>query len=221
LSTKKFQLVSDKESLTFNRIKLGKTALSGDVTAILERHDAANRRCQRVLSRERIERAIDNQDLEALRAISNHFCGKSGIYSRLCRYMAYLYKYDWFIIPHRFDEKVSADKVIEGWVKSSIFLENSNLKQEFGRITLKVIKNGCFYGYVLQEKDAVYIQELPVNYCRARYRVNGRYAVELNVKYFDDIYSDVKYRLQVLKLYPKEIQQAYLAYKKENFQKCL
>ena len=219
MSTKKFQLVSDKESLTFNRIKLGKTALSGDVTAILERHDAANRRCQRVLSRERIERAIDNQDLEALRAISNHFCGKSGIYSRLCRYMAYLYKYDWFIIPHRFDEKVSADKVIEGWVKSSIFLENSNLKQEFGRITLKVIKNGCFYGYVLQEKDAVYIQELPVNYCRARYRVNGRYAVELNVKYFDDIYSDVKYRLQVLKLYPKEIQQAYLAYKKGELPK--
>lgn len=219
MSAKKFQLVSDKESLTFNRIKLGKTALSGDVTAILEKHDAVNRRYQRILDRERIERAIENQDLEALRAISNHFCGKSGIYSRLCRYMAYLYKYDWFIIPHRFDEKVSSDKVIEGWVKSSIFLENSNLKQEFGRITLKVIKNGCFYGYVLQEKDAVYIQELPVNYCRARYRVNGRYAVELNVKYFDDIYSDVKYRLQVLKLYPKEIQQAYLAYKKGELPK--
>lgn len=219
MSRKKLQIVSDKEGLNFNRIKLGKTALSGDVTAILERHDAVNRRYQKILDRERIERAIENQDLEALRSISNYFCGKSGIYSRLCRYMAYLFKYDWFIIPHRFDEKISTDKVIEGWVKSSIFLENSNLKQEFGRISLKVIKNGCFYGYVLQEQDAVYIQELPVNYCRARYRVNGRYAVELNVKYFDDIYSDVKYRLQVLKLYPKEIQQAYLAYKRGELPK--
>ena len=136
MSRKKLQIVSDKEGLNFNRIKLGKTALSGDVTAILERHDAVNRRYQKILDRERIERAIENQDLEALRSISNYFCGKSGIYSRLCRYMAYLFKYDWFIIPHRFDEKISTDKVIEGWVKSSIFLENSNLKQEFGRISL-------------------------------------------------------------------------------------
>jgi len=32
--------------------------------------------------------------------ISNFFYKTSGIYSRLCRYMAYLYKYDWFITPY-------------------------------------------------------------------------------------------------------------------------
>jgi len=31
--------------------------------------------------------------------ISNFFYRTSGIYARLCRYMAYLYKYDWFITP--------------------------------------------------------------------------------------------------------------------------
>ena len=35
-----------------------------------------------------------------MRQISNFYYKTSGIYSRLCRYMAYLYKYDWFITPY-------------------------------------------------------------------------------------------------------------------------
>jgi len=35
-----------------------------------------------------------------MRDISNFFYKTSGIYGRLCRYMAYLYKYDWFITPY-------------------------------------------------------------------------------------------------------------------------
>lgn len=205
--------------LEFNKIKLGKSILSGDVTAIIDKHDKKNRAARKAIDRKTIEEAIEKQDVIQLRRISNYFYGKSGIYSRLCRYMAYLYKYDWFIIPHRFDDKISSDKVIEGWVKSSILLENSNLKQLFGEISLKVLKNGCYYGYIMQEADAFFLQELPANYCRARYKVAGRYAVEFNVKYFDDLYSDSWYRAQVIKLYPKEIQSAYIAYKKGKLPK--
>ena len=39
-------------------------------------------------------------DIDKMRQISNFFYKTSGIYSRLCRYMAYLYKYDWFITPY-------------------------------------------------------------------------------------------------------------------------
>lgn len=39
-------------------------------------------------------------NLNKMRDISNFFYRTSGIYSRLCRYMAYLYKYDWFITPY-------------------------------------------------------------------------------------------------------------------------
>ena len=35
-----------------------------------------------------------------MRNISNFFYKTSGIYARLCRYMAYLYRYDWFITPY-------------------------------------------------------------------------------------------------------------------------
>ena len=38
--------------------------------------------------------ALDRRDVFKLREISNFFYRVSGIYARLCRYMAYLYKYD-------------------------------------------------------------------------------------------------------------------------------
>jgi len=43
---------------------------------------------------------MNSGDINKMRDISNFFYRTSGIYSRLCRYMAYLYKYDWFIAPY-------------------------------------------------------------------------------------------------------------------------
>lgn len=57
------------------------------------------------------------------------------------------------------------------------------------------------------------LQELPPDYCRSRYKLNGRHAVEFNIKFFDDTFADVDYRLRVLKMFPKEFQKAYIAYK--------
>lgn len=127
--------------------------------------------------------------------------------------MAYLYRYDWFLTPLILDDKIKNEKVVEGWYKASLLLENSNLKKVFGNIALKVIKNGCFYGYKIEQKGAVFLQELAVNYCRSRYELNGRPAVEFNIKYFEDTFSDPAYRVRVLKMYPKEFQKAYLDYK--------
>lgn len=81
-------------SLDFNKIKIGKSLLSGDVTAIIREHDRKNKRARHKINREFVENAIESHDLVKLRQISNHFYETSGIYSRLCRYMAYLYKYD-------------------------------------------------------------------------------------------------------------------------------
>jgi hypothetical protein len=208
-----FRLVNatspEKTSLDFNKIKVGKKTLSNDVTLSL---DYLSKKQNRHIQVDRIEEAIKNKDIQQLRAISNYFFDKSGIYSRLCRYMAFLYRYDWFITPLVYDNKLKEDKIIEGWYKSSVYLENCNLKKEFGEIALKVIKNGCYYGCKLIQKSAAYLQELPVDYCRSRFKLNGKPAVEFNIKYFNDAFSDMQYRLKVLKMFPKEFQKAYLEY---------
>jgi hypothetical protein len=55
---------------------------------------------------------------------------------------------------------------------------------------------------------------LPIDYCRTRFKVGSRPAVEFNPKFFDDKFSDIETRMKVLKMYPKEFAEAYVAYKK-------
>lgn len=202
----------------YNKMKVGAKTLKDDV-ALTALYPAAR---AKKIDKERVERAIENNNVDELRVISNLFFKKSGIYSRLCRYMAYLYRYDLFVTPIVYDDKLRESKpgkIIEGWYKSCKLLENCRLKKSFGSIALKVMRQGCYYGYKLEQRDAVYLQELPVDYCRSRYQYNGKPAVEFNVKFFDDCFSDNDYRLRVVKMFPKEIQKAYVAYKKGDLPK--
>lgn len=195
----------------FSKIKVGKKTLRDDVSIDVDYMlDLVGRK--KPFSREQVNRAIANNDTQALRTISEYFFRTNGIYSRLCRYMAYLYKYDWFVSPIIFDKNISQKKILEGWYKSTTLLENSNLKRLFGNIALDVIKEGCYYGIINRQKATTCIQKLPSNYCRSRYELNGAPAVEFNIKYFVDCFSDIEYRLRVLKMFPKEIQQAYISF---------
>lgn len=210
-----FRLVSApaQKPVDFNKLKVGKNYLNGDLTAIVKDFNERQRRYLKVYDRDFVEDAIQKHDIKKLRLISDHFYQTSGIYSRLCRYMSFLYKYDWFVTPHKYDDKISPAKVLEGWTKSVVFLENCKLKKLFGEIALEVIKNGCYYGYIVQTKTSATIQKLPANYCRSRFKVNGQYAVEFNIRFFDDYFENNQYRLDVLKSFPKEFQKAYLLYK--------
>lgn len=123
------------------------------------------------------------------------------------------------ITPIRYDDKIKDDKVIEGWLKATAFLDNCHLKKNFGEIALKVVRNGCFYGYRIEQKNACYFQELPIDYCRSRFKLNGQPIVEFNVRFFDDKFSDTEQRIKILKMFPKEFQQGYIKYKKNTLKK--
>lgn len=198
-------------SLEFNKIKVGKTALNGEIATLIRDYHS---HYQRKYDKKAVVRAIEQNDLRKLRSISEYFFNISGIYKRLCRYLAYLPRYDWLITPHRYDEKIKDDKILEGWIKASKYLEDSKLKKNFGHYALEVVKKGCYYGYILDKGTAAYLQELHPDYCRSRYEVDGVPAVEFNIKFFDDFFfADNVYKLRVLKTFPREFQKAYIAYK--------
>ena len=50
--------------------------------------------------KEFVLKSLYHGDAKTLKSISQFFYRTSGIYNRLCRYMAYLYRYDWFITPY-------------------------------------------------------------------------------------------------------------------------
>ena len=164
--------------------------------------------------RERINRALAEQDYASLRQISNFYYGVSGIYQRLCKYIAFLFRYDWYVIPYFTDESdASKKKGLQDFAKILKYLDNSHLRKFFGDKALEVIKNGCYYGYMVVSEEKITVQDLPAAYCRSRFFVNNEPAIEFNMKYFDDNFTDVQYRMRVLKMFPKEFSKGYILYK--------
>ena len=160
-----------------------------------------------------IFKALMENDLKELRNISNFYYNLNGIYSRVCNYFAYLYRYDWYVAPEIYDDTVKEDKILKDFAKILNFLDNSDIKKTCGDIALQVVKNGAYYAYVVPSNERLILQELPVGYCRSRYSVNGVPAIEFNMKFFDT-FTDPSYRMKVLKLFPDEFAKGYILYKK-------
>ena len=164
------------------------------------------------MTKDNIQRAITTNNVTTIRDASEFFFKISGIYQRLCKHLANLYRYDWVITPFQMSDKVTVDKVIDGFNKTSYCLETFGVKEYLSNTALKVIKRGCYYGYATHNGDMIQIQELPVEYCRSRFSVQGRPVVEFNMKFFNDAFKDRAYRYKILKTFPKDFQKGYLAF---------
>ncbi len=127
--------------------------------------------------------------------------------------MAYLFRYDWIVTPFVVEQETDQKKLIQNFDKVLRFLESCQIKKILGEMALKVVRNGCYYGYIVSNGDQASIQELPVKYCRSRYSVNGKPAIEINMKYFDEQFRDINQRIKVLNLFPNEFKKGYVLYK--------
>ena len=194
----------------FSKIKVGAKILDDAILNLgtFKKIDA------RLGNKETVLRAIYNNDYETMREISDFFFKTSGIYARLCKYMANLYRYDWMVTPFVNSDSLKTEKILDGFHKSLNILDNFEVKRTLGEIALKVIRYGCYYGYMIHQPNGkTVIQELPPNYCRSRYNVNGQPAVEFNMKFFDDTFRDTAQKVKMLNLFPKEFKKGYILYK--------
>lgn len=158
-------------------------------------------------------KAIVERDYKKLRLISDFFYAASGIYQTVCNYFAFLYRYDWYIYPENVSNNAKPDKVIEEYTKILGYLDRSYIKKLCGEIALKVVKYGCYYGYLVESSNSIQVQELPPEYCRTRFSVAGVPAIEFNMAFFDEKFTDVGYRMKVLKMFPEEFQKGYALYR--------
>ena len=165
-----------------------------------------------------ILKAIRDKNYKTLREISKYYYSTSGIYREACDYASKLYRYDWYVEPEIFDTTIPETKVLSDFSVILNYLDNSHIRKLCGDLALKVILEGAYYGYIVDSKDRIILQELPINYCRSRYFVGDQPAVEFNMKFFDDSFTDINYRLRVLKMFPEEFQKGYVLYKKGKLQ---
>ena len=229
------RLASDETSqkytpVDFSKIKVGVKTLD-DATLSLGQYKRMN---PRLGDKDSVMRAISTGDINKMRDISNYFYRTSGIYSRLCRYMAYLYKYDWFITPYignceglidtdsglgsvdSTEEIKERKKIFGNFFKVLKYFEGFEIKKFCGEVALKVIRNGAYYGYLIPQTGRMNIQELHPRYCRTRFKVNSRPAIEFNMRYFDDFFKDEIQRNRVLELFPKDFKRGYKLFKQDK-----
>lgn len=159
-----------------------------------------------------ILQSIYKHDYAKLREISNYFYESSGIYYRLCNYLGTIYRFDWYITPYIRDLKKDRKKLENDFWKVLSYLDNSEIKRMCSLISIDIIKEGVYYGIVVDFGDKFSIQKLPANYCRCRYFSGTNPIVELNLQFFNDFFSNIQTRLQIIKTFPKDIQKAYILY---------
>ena len=193
----------------FAKVKIGIKSLDDAVITLGE----LKKLNPKLADKANVQRAIRDGDVDTMREISQFFAKISGIYNRLCRHLANFYRYDYFMTSFKVSDKANDDKIIDGFHKSLFYLDNFQIKKFFGEVALKVMYNGCYYGYVIHDTDAPQVQELDPKYCRSRFSVKGKPAVEFNMKFFDDYYKDPQYRFRVLNYFPQDFKKGYLAFK--------
>ena len=194
----------------FGKIKVGAKTLD-DAILKLGDYRTAN---PRLADKQTVLRAISSYDLPLMREISDFFYRTSGIYARILRYMAFMYRYDWMVTPFVNDDKIKNEKLLDGFYKSLQTLDNFGVKKNLGEIALKILRYGVYYGYKIPYNNTIVLQDLPVNYCRSRYNKGNKPAVEFNMKFFDEQFRNTIQRMKVLDLFPDEFKKGYILYKK-------
>lgn len=210
-------LSSSNFSKDFSRIKTNNRVLLDTILDLSTISNYKNTN-SKLGSKSHILKALNNQSKNELREISEFFYSTSGIYSRLCKYLSYLYKYDWYIIPYIKDmsKTINESKILKDLSKILLFFDNSYIRKTCSEIALKIIKDGCYYGYITDSPNGIFFQDLPVKYCRSRFKQDGFPVVEFNMKYFDENFSDTAYRMKILASFPKEFSKGYSLYKKKK-----
>lgn len=183
----------DNRAMEYGKIKINTKTLDDAVLNL----GAIQGVTRGMINKAIIYRALMDNDVVRLREISNYFYKASGIYQRVCNYAATMYRYDWYVVPEVYESKPvvkegeedkpnkAHEKILTDFHKVLNYLDNSYVAKVCGDIALGVVKNGAYYGYLVDSPNGVIIQELPINYCRSRFSVGNLPAVEFNMKFFD------------------------------------
>ena len=102
--------------------------------------------------------------------------------------------------------------MIKSFDKACKFIERLDVPNTFAHITKEWLKIGVYNGILRKFGDDVVIQDLPLEYCRTRFKdFNNLNLLEFNLCYFQSI-PDAQLRQEAVESFPDIIQQAWNEY---------
>ena len=165
---------------------------------------------------EEIRDIIREGDLNALRELSRFFYRTNSIYRNNIDFLSSLPLYDTVIIPVYQEGKGSKAQITKAFYNACAFVENLDVPNTFSHINKEWFKNGIYYGIMQMQGDKAVIQDLPLRYCRTRFKdFNNLNILEFDLHYFESI-SDAVQREEALLTFPEVVQKAWRAWFKNK-----
>ena len=158
---------------------------------------------------EEILEIIRSGDIDSIRELSRYFYRTNSVYRNNIDFLAHLPLYDTVIIPVYQEGKGSKAQIIKAFYNACKFVDNLDVPNTFSRITTEWLKNGVYYGIMRSDGMKVTVQDLPIKYCRSRFKdFNNLNILEFNLHYFDYI-SDPLLQEEAVSTFPEPIQKAW------------
>ena len=163
---------------------------------------------------EEIKNIIDSGSVDAQIILSRNYFERGGFYWRLLMHYATLLKYTGLLIPNpSFGKNLSESYITKKYHSAVSFVDKANLPDLFTHIGTKVLRDGSYYGVIQEVTDkSISILDLPIFYCRSRFKDKEGNIIEFNVTYFDTIH-DGEYRKKALAAYPANVVNWYRRWK--------
>lgn len=170
-------------------------------------------------TRSKIEDYLSNvyKNAAELRQVSDWFYTSSGVYKQVIDTQVNLITLDNIILPDETTLERNQDKSYEEYFSRVKYYVNSlGLKSTTRRILKSLFKYGGYVGYERTNGKDVFIQTLPIDYCRIKYQIgNGEYQIEFNFKYFDNFWKKEDLDL-AWEVFPPEFKKLYNRYKSDK-----
>lgn len=113
------------------------------------------------------------------------------------------------VIPVFQEGRGSKAQILKAFYAALDFVDKLDVPNTFARITTEWIKTGVYNGILRKDGDKVSIQDLPLEYCRTRFKdFNNLNILEFNLNYFNRI-SDETLRTEAVLTFPEIVQKAY------------
>lgn len=158
---------------------------------------------------EEIEEIIRTGDLASLRELSRYYYRTNSAYRNNIDFLAHLPLYETLVIPQYIEGKVSESVLLKSFYRACDFVDNLDLPNTLAHITTEWLKNGIYYGVLREQGDLATVQDLPLAYCRCRFKdLHNLDILEFNVQYFNSIVDD-EARNEAIATFPKEVQKAW------------
>lgn len=158
---------------------------------------------------EEIEQIICEGDLKTIRELSRYYYRTNSEYRNNIDYLAHLFLYETMVIPIFENEKGSKTQILKAFYNACKFIDHLDLPDTLAHITTEWLKNGVYYGILRKDGEKAVIHDLPLDYCRVRFKdFNNLNILEFNLHYFDK-FIDADLKQEMVLTFPEEVQRAY------------